>query len=66
MATVLLAVGGAVHHLGDADQELAAVSEHRHGEPAPALLHQVLGFQQGQVLCGHAVDLEKKQPRHSS
>lgn len=58
-AAVVLTVGGAVHHLWDADQELAVVPQDHHGQFAPALLHQVLGLQQGQVLCRHAIDLVK-------
>lgn len=46
-AAVVLTVGGTVHHLWDADQKLAVVPEDHHGQFAPALLHQVLGFQQG-------------------
>lgn len=47
VARLVLAVGAAVLHLWDADQELAVVSEDRHGQFAPALLHQVLCLQQG-------------------
>lgn len=57
LAVVVLAVGGAVLHLWDADQELAVVPEDSHGQFAPALLHQVLGLQQGEILCRHAIDL---------
>lgn len=60
-AAVVLTVGGAVHHLRDADQELAVVPEDRHGQFAPALLHQVLGLQQGEILCRHAIDLKGSQ-----
>lgn len=59
-ATVILTVGGAVHHLWDADQELAIVPQDHHGQLAPALLHQVLGLQQRQVFRRHAVDLVKE------
>lgn len=47
LAAVVLTVVGAVRHLRDADQELAVVPEDHHGQFAPALLHQVLGLQQG-------------------
>lgn len=47
LTVVVLTVGGTVLHLWDADQELAVVPEDRHGQFAPALLHQVLGLQQG-------------------
>lgn len=59
-ATVVLAVGVAVHHLWDADQESSIVPEDHHGQLAPALLHQVLGLQQRQVFRCHAVDLVKE------
>lgn len=57
LAQLVPAVSGAVVHLRDGDQELAVVSEDRHGQLAPALLHQVLGLQEGKVLRRHAVDL---------
>lgn len=47
LVVVILTVGGAVLHLGDADQELAVIPEDCHGQFAPAFLHQVLGLQQG-------------------
>lgn len=56
-AVIVLTVGGAVLHLWDRNQEPAVVPEHRHGQFASALLHQVLGLQQGQVFCCDAVDL---------
>ena len=59
LAVVVLTVGGAVLHLWDADQELSVVPEHRHGQFAPAFLHQVLCLQQGKILCRHAIDLIK-------
>lgn len=60
LALVILTVGGAVFHLRDADQELAVVPEHRHGQFSSALLHQVLGLQQGQIFCRDAIDLMSK------
>lgn len=57
---VFLAVGGTVLHFWDADQELAVVSQDHHGQLSPGLLHQVLGLQKGQVLCGHPIDLENE------
>lgn len=57
MVAVLLAVGGAVRHLWDADQELAVIPEDHHGQLASALFHQVFGLQQGQILCRHPIDL---------
>lgn len=56
-AAVLLAVGVAVRHLWDADQELAVIPEDHHGQLASALFHQVFGLQQGQILRCHPIDL---------
>lgn len=57
---LVLTVGGAVHHLWDTHKELAIIPEDRHGQFAPALLHQVLRLQQGQILRRHSINLQRK------
>lgn len=64
-AAVLLTIGGAINYLWDTDQELAVIPEDHHSQFAPAFFHQVLGLQQGEILCRHAIDLVTEQPQLS-
>ncbi len=48
-----------VLHFRNADEELSVIPQHQHGQFTSRLLYQVLGLQQGQIFCRHAVNLKQ-------